>query len=93
MTRPRHAAGVRVVASTVLADVPGPRGSTEDLRALARDLELLVRVVRDLVALHDEVDAGLRRFATRTRAVSDAVSDPVSDAVSEGPRPAPDDPG
>lgn len=43
-----------------VGDLPAPRQSLEDLRELSRDLELLVRVVRDLVALQDALDAGLR---------------------------------
>jgi hypothetical protein len=41
-------------------DLPAPRQSLDDLRALSRDLEVLVAVVHDLVALHAVLDAGLR---------------------------------
>jgi hypothetical protein len=52
-----------------VADVPAPRHSLEDLHELSRDLELLVRVVRELAALHAVLDAGLRRPAADDRAV------------------------
>lgn len=67
MTEPWH--GVIVTTtSPVLADVPEPRRSVDDLRALSRDLELLAPVVRELVALHTLLDTGLRRFPPRTDA-------------------------
>ncbi|PVZ14581.1 hypothetical protein [Actinomycetospora cinnamomea] len=48
--------------SDVLDDVPSPRRTIEDLRALSRDLELLIPVVRELVALQAELEAGLPRL-------------------------------
>jgi hypothetical protein len=51
-----------------VADLPAPRHSLEDLRELSRDLEVLVRVVRELAALHAVLDAGLRRPAVGDRA-------------------------
>ena len=58
----RHARTVHAVP-----DIPAPRQSLEDLRGLSDDLEILVRAVHDLVALHDEIDAGLHpRGAGRT---------------------------
>lgn len=61
----RHARGVHAVPD--IPDVPASRQSLRDLRGLSDDLEILVRAVRDLVALHDEIDAGLHpRGAGRT---------------------------
>lgn len=51
-----------------VADLPAPRHSLEDLRELSRDLELLVRAVRELAALHAVLDAGLRRPTVGGRA-------------------------
>ncbi|WP_433787122.1 hypothetical protein ACQPX6_09830 [Actinomycetospora sp. CA-101289] len=51
-------------------DIPSPRPSLEDLRGLSDDLDVLVRAVRDLVALQDEIDAGLgRREGVRSAVV------------------------
>lgn len=51
-----------------VADLPATRQSLEDLRELSRDLEILVRAVRDLVALHAVLDEGLHRPAVGDRA-------------------------
>ena len=50
-----------VVPVSVVPDLSAPRRAAEDLRGLSRDLDLLARAVRDLVALQAEIDAGLRR--------------------------------
>ena len=65
----RHARGVHAVPDIPpdIPDVPASRQSLRDLRGLSDDLEILVRAVRDLVALRDELDAGLHpRGAGRT---------------------------
>jgi hypothetical protein len=54
----RHARRVRAVP-----DLPAFRQRVEDLRELPDDLEALARVVRELVALHAVIDAGLPRPA------------------------------
>jgi hypothetical protein len=54
--------------TTTPADLSGPRSGSEDLRDLSRDLELLLPVVRELVALQALLDTGLRRFPPRTDA-------------------------
>jgi len=59
----RHARPVLAVP-----DLPAPRQSLVDLRELSRDLEVLVRAVRDLAALQAVLDAGLRRPAVGDRA-------------------------
>ncbi|HSK59798.1 MAG TPA: hypothetical protein VK935_12180 [Actinomycetospora sp.] len=46
-------------------DLPAFRQSIEDLRELPDDLEVLARVVRELVALRTVIDAGLPRPAVR----------------------------
>jgi hypothetical protein len=49
-----------VLAAPDVPDVSAPRQSLDDLRALSRDLEVLVAAVHHLVALHAVLDAGLR---------------------------------